>query len=161
MEQQKINTREWGYSRNWFGRKRRLPLLKQYPGDMYGAVVNGLPQEIAGKVAEQDRQCLNFPPSSSGADVTGIALVRSQKIIYKEVKEELKLKIIEEELPVKLMLQIHDAIVSEARDDFYEEWCHIARQAMIKPMGGMNVPLEIEMEVGKNWVKLELFKYDS
>lgn len=143
MDEQKEITRQRGYSLNYFGRRRRLTLMQQYAGQN----TYNLPSEIGMKIAEQERQCLNFPPSSTAADVTGLAMHRLQTKIYQN------------NYPARLMLQIHDAIVCEARKDFYEEYCYIKREEMTRPFGGMTVPLEIEMEVGENYARVEPFKY--
>ena len=143
IEDIKQNAIKKGYSLNIFGRKRRLPQLLK----LQKKPLMKFEDEERGKLAEGLRQSVNSPIQSSAADIMGIALIRLDKRIRKE------------NLPVRLQLQIHDAVVAEVRDDFLEEWLYILREEMTRPIKDIVVPLVIDTEHGKNWADLKTFKY--
>ncbi len=132
-----------GYCTNIFGRKRRLPILKK----LQRRPLNKFEDEERGKLSEALRQSVNAPIQSAAADMMAVALIRLDKRVRAE------------NLPVRLQLQIHDAVVSEVKDDFLEEWLYILKEEMTRPIKDIIVKIEIEAEHGKNWADLDIFDY--
>jgi DNA polymerase-1 len=103
-------------------------------------------QATQGKIAEAQRQCVNAPIQSFVSDFIGLILVRLQKIIEAN------------NYPVKIMLQIHDAIICEVKDEFVDEWCKIFRAEMIKKPYNFRTELDSETEIGTSYGNLKVVK---
>jgi DNA polymerase I-like protein with 3'-5' exonuclease and polymerase domains len=117
-----------GFVFNHFGRIRRLPHI------------NSSDRE---KVAEAERQAVNAPIQGSAADMTGVALIR----IWKQLRNQ--------NLKARLILTVHDSIVLECPNGELLQTVNICHKCMTSPIEGVNVPMEIEIEVGKNWADVE------
>ena len=133
---------ENGYVRNYFGRKRRLPALKELKGKR----MKDLHWETRSMVSEGLRQATNAPIQGFSADLTGIALIRLQRYIDKN------------KYPCKLLLQIHDSVISECPINLLDDWCKILTEKMVSPIKKMKTPFPIEINYGKSWDKLKLYE---
>lgn len=137
----------YGYSENLFGRRRHLPLLKDH---LSHKDINSIEdEELKKKLFENLRFSVNAPIQSGAADMVGVALIRLHKRILKD------------KLPAKLLLQIHDAIVSEVRDDYIRQYCKILREEMLRPIGAMVTPMNCEIEIGKDWSNMESYVFTN
>lgn len=132
-----------GYVVSIFGRRRRLSHLKILQNKSLDMIDD---EEFRTKLSKGLRQAMNAPPAGSAADVMAICLIRLQRRIYKE------------KLPVKLLLQIHDDVTAEVRDDYIDYWAKVLREEMTRPIGHMKVPLDIEIEVGKDLGGMKEYK---
>lgn len=115
--------KEDGYARTMFGRIRPVPELKSS---------NFVTRSFGERVA------MNSPIQGAAADIIKIAMVR--------VNERLK----KEQLQSKLLLQIHDELLIETKQEEIEQIKQILKEEM---MGAANllVPLEVDINEGKNW----------
>lgn len=85
-----------------------------------------------------ERVAMNTPIQGTAADIIKIAMVN----IYKELKQR--------KLKSRLILQVHDELIIETHKDEVETVKEILKEKMMGAMK-LNVPLEIDMNVGKSW----------
>ncbi|MBC5660196.1 DNA polymerase I [Anaerosacchariphilus sp. NSJ-68] len=112
-----------GYAKTMFGRRRPMPELKSS---------NFMQRSFGERVA------MNAPIQGTAADIIKIAMIRVDR------------RLREEGLASRLLLQVHDELLIEARENeltrvktiLAEEMCGAAE---------LSVPLEIDMKQGKNW----------
>ena len=60
----------------------------------------------------------------------------------------------EHDLDAQLLLQVHDELVLEVKDEHANKVCEVARAVMEKamlPAVQLKVPLVVEARAGKNW----------
>ncbi len=129
--------------------------LKTYPGiaEFMGEQVelahkNGFVQTISGRKcfiknihhenrfirAEGERQALNAPVQGSAADIIKKAMISLQKRIEKQ------------NLEIKLVLQIHDELVIETKQEFADLAVKILKQEMEKSYE-LLVPLKVDLKI--------------
>ncbi len=85
-----------------------------------------------------ERAAINAPLQGSAADLIKIAMI--------ELNSSLK----EKNLPAKMLLQVHDELVLEVRNDKLNE----VKEAVIKAMElnqPLRVPLVADVKIGKTW----------
>ena len=117
--------RENGYVQTVLGRRRYLKDINS---------ANGMVRSGA------ERNAVNAPIQGSAADIIKIAMIN----IYKKLQTE--------NYQSKMLLQVHDELVFDV---------HLSELEKIKPMikfemenaFKMDVPLDIEMGVGQNWLE--------
>ena len=112
-----------GYSITMFGRKRPMPELQSS---------NFMQRSFGERVA------MNAPIQGTAADIIKIAMIR--------VNQRLK----QEGLQSKLILQVHDELLIEAKAEEVE----VVKQILAEEMhhaAVLKVPLEIDMNCGENW----------
>ena len=117
------HAKEEGYVTTMFGRRRPVPELKSS---------NFMQRSFGERVA------MNSPIQGSAADIIKIAMIR--------VNERLK----KEGLASRLILQVHDELLVEARNDEVEEVKKILSEEM-QGAAELSVNLEIDMHTGANW----------
>lgn len=132
MEQAKVQARTMGYVETLFGRKRYLPDIN-----------SGVPY----LKAEAERMAINMPIQGTNADVIKIAMATLHERIGKDYGYGPK-------ADVKMLLQVHDELVFEVKEGIAKDVAVWIRQHM---MGAaeLKVPLDVEVEIGKNWGDLE------
>ena len=119
-----IQAHENGYVETLYGRRRYL-----------GEELNSRNTKIR-EFAE--RAAINAPLQGSAADLIKIAMI--------ELNSSLK----EKNLPAKMLLQVHDELVLEVRNDKLDE----VKEAVIKAMElnqPLRVPLVADVKIGKTW----------
>lgn len=117
------SAKENGYSLTMFGRRRPLPEL---------ASGNFMQRSFGERVA------MNAPIQGTAADIIKIAMIRVHDRLAKSG------------LKSKLILQVHDELLIEAREDELAQ----VKQILMEEMQGaadLSVDLEIDMHTGKNW----------
>ena len=123
MDRTRRQAAEQGYVETLFGRRLYLPAIK-----------SSRPQERAGA----ERTAINAPMQGTAADIIKKAMVA--------VDEWLS----ESGLDARVILQVHDELVLEVREDLVEQV-----SAQIRPLMGetvkLDVPLLVEVGVGNNW----------
>jgi DNA polymerase I len=87
---------------------------------------------------EAERLAINAPIQGSAADVIKKAMIRLNK------------KFIEEKIQAKIILQIHDELIVEARKDEVEIVTKILKTEMENAVN-LNVPLAVDVKVGEFW----------
>ncbi|AWV91087.1 DNA polymerase I [Bradymonas sediminis] len=113
-----------GYAETMFGRKRQI-------ADM--GTLGRREQAFAERVA------INTPIQGSAADIIKFAMVNLQA------------KIEAEELPMRMLLQVHDELVFEVEDAFVDAAKTIVREAM-EGVCELDVPLLVDLGCGDNWL---------
>jgi DNA polymerase-1 len=115
--------REQKEVRTLLGRRRRLPEL-----------VSTDPRQRA----FGERIAVNTPVQGSAADLIKLAMLRIDERIEAAGH------------PVLMLLQVHDELVFEVRDDFLDEAAALVRDEM-EGVGDLSVPLVVDCSVGANW----------
>jgi DNA polymerase-1 len=87
-----------------------------------------------------ERMAVNTPVQGSAADLIKIAMIRIQK------------RINDENLPLRMMLQVHDELVFECPKDQVKELSEMVKAEMEGAME-LKVPLVASVGFGKNWLE--------
>jgi DNA polymerase-1 len=127
IEQIKLQVNQEGFVRNELGRMRKFPEIKS--GQFFIR-------------AAAERAAVNFPIQSLAADVIKVAMIN----IASKIKDQGS--------NIKLLLQVHDELVFEVKEDKVEEWA----KKLIPMMEGaikLSVPVKVEGKVGNNWGEME------
>ncbi len=132
MEQARVQARTMGYVETMFGRKRYLPDIN-----------SGIPYLRA----EAERMAVNMPIQGANADIIKIAMARLHQKIGNDYG-------FASDAGVKMLLQVHDELVFEVRESLVREAAVWIRSFMMEA-ASLKVPLEVEVEIGKNWGNLE------
>src|SRR6266436_3642290 len=119
--------RKQGYVNTLFGRKRFFP-------DMHGLSHN--------ERQALEREAINMPIQGGNADLIKIAMIRIQHAI-----EEMHLK-------TRMILQVHDELVFEVPVEELERTKNLVKSLM-EGVSKLDVPIKVEMKVGKNWYEAE------
>ena len=117
------SAKEKGYAETMFGRRRPVPELKSS---------NFMQRSFGERVA------MNSPIQGTAADIIKIAMVRVHDCLEAEG------------LHSRLILQVHDELLIEAREDEADRVEEILRREM-QQAAELKVPLEIDLHRGKNW----------
>ena len=92
---------------------------------------------------EVQRAALNFPPQASNANLIKQCLVNLLEVIQ------------ENNYPAKMVLTIHDEILTEVPEAFAEEWKEIQEQVMKDTIKIIikSIPVEVSTTIDKCWRK--------
>ncbi|MDH5445170.1 MAG: DNA polymerase I [Gammaproteobacteria bacterium] len=123
MEQTRELARQQGYVETVFGRRLYIPDIK---------ASNAQRRQYA------ERTAINAPMQGTAADIIKRAMITLQK------------RIISDQLPVKMIMQVHDELVFEINTAEVESASQIIRQEMEKA-ASLKVPLVVDVGVGDNW----------
>ncbi len=117
------SAKEKGYVETLFGRRRYIPEIKSsnYVVRQFGS-----------------RAAMNTPIQGTAADIMKIAMIN----VYKALKES--------KINAKIVLQIHDELLLEVKEEDKEEAKKILKENMENAMQ-LSVPLEVEISEGKSW----------
>lgn len=113
-----------GFVTTLFGRRRYLPELSSS---------NGMLRSFGERVAR------NAPIQGTAADIIKIAMVRVNARLKKE------------NLDARLILQVHDELIVECRDDIKDTVCRILEEEMQSTVN-LRVALTVSAQSGKNWL---------
>ena len=116
-------TRELGYVRTLFNRKRTIEEIKN---------TNYLIRAMG------DRMALNTPIQGTSADILKMAMVS----IYNKLKEG--------NYKTKMILQIHDELIFDVPENEIEEIKELVRNTM-ENIYKLSVPLKVGIEYGRDW----------
>ncbi len=111
------------FTRTLFGRRRHLPFI------------NGR----GGRKAFAERAAINTPIQGTSADIIKFAMVRLQD------------RIDAEDLPMRMLLQVHDELIFEVEEDRIEEMTTLVCECM-ENIVELDVPLVVDSGVGDNWL---------
>jgi DNA polymerase-1 len=120
--------RDKGYTETLFGRRRTLP-------EINSSVIQ------VRKAAE--RMAINTPLQGTAADIIKVAMIEVEKMIEKEYGEDLK-----------MLLQVHDELVFEAKKDLVEGVAKKIKKIMEEVLK-LKVPIVVDASVGDNWGEME------
>lgn len=114
-----------GYTATILGRRRYIPELTAQNGAM----------RAFGK-----RVAMNAPIQGSAADIMKLAMIN----VHNRLKRE--------KLDAKIVMQVHDELVIEVRDDQVEICKSILKEEM-EGVIDISVPLTVDVTSGKNWLE--------
>ena len=118
---------ECGYTATPMGRRRYIPELTSTNGNM----------RAFGK-----RIAMNAPIQGAAADIMKLAMIR----VYNALKNELP--------DARLVMQVHDELIVEARDEDTERCKEILKREM-EGVAALSVPLTVDVTSGKSWLEQE------
>ncbi len=123
MENIKEFAKEKGYVETLFNRRRYIPEMSSS---------NYMVRQFGARVA------MNTPIQGTAADIMKIAMIN----LYKKLKEE--------NLQSKILLQIHDELLLEVKNEEKEIVCNLLKESMENAME-LKVPLKVELSEASNW----------
>ncbi len=123
MEDTKSFARRTGYVVTLFGRKCHMP---------------GINEQNPARRAAAERQAINARLQGTAADIMRRAMVKVHQVIARE------------NLPARLLLQVHDELVLEVPDAHVDEVGARVKDAMEATVS-LGVPLQAEAGAGLNW----------
>ena len=150
IEETKKSARENGWTETLFGRRRYFPEINSSAGFLQ---------------KEAERMAVNMPIQGTSADFIKLAMVKIEKALEENgLKDE-----------VFMLLQIHDELLFEVKNDAVEKVAPIIKEAMesVYPLMGEDadlvakqykklklpdVPIEVNVEMGDNWEEMEIVK---
>lgn len=112
-----------GYVSTMWGRRRYIPELSASNKNV----------QALGK-----RMAMNTPVQGTAADIIKLAMIK----VYKRLAEE--------KLDARLILQVHDELIAEAREDCAEKVAAIIAEEM-EHAADLRVPLTVDAKIGKSW----------
>jgi len=115
-----------GYVTTMFGRRRNIPELKS---------TNFMVRQFGSRAA------LNMPIQGTAADIMKIAMIEVDKQIKKQ------------NLDAKILLQIHDELLIEAKCEEEEKVKKMLKDSM-ENAAKLLVPLVVEVEEADNWYRM-------
>lgn len=134
MEEVKAHAHKNGYTETLFGRRRYFP---------------GLASHLPYVRAEAERMAINAPVQGTAADIIKIAMIQADAWLTKKKLHT----------DVRLVLQVHDELVYEVRENKFSD---VARE-IEKIMEGVltqkqsaGVPISVDVLAGDNWGELNL-----
>ncbi len=122
--------RRQGYVNTLFGRKRFFPDMHALPFNERQAL---------------EREAINMPIQGGNADLIKIAMIRIQH----EIEER--------QLKTRMILQVHDELVFEVPIEELERTKYLTKRLM-EGVAKLDVPIKVEMKVGKNWYEAEIME---
>ncbi len=129
LEKSVKDAEKTGYVKTETGRKRWLPDIKSK---------NWILKNAAERMAQ------NMPIQGLEADILKIAMINIQENIIKAQKNNF----------VKMILQVHDELVFEIKDDIIEGMQQNIKKEMENAYN-LKVPLIVDVSLGKNWGSMQ------
>lgn len=124
---------ENGFVETYFGRRRYLP-----------EIASGSPFIRAGA----ERMAINHPIQGTSADLIKMAMIKvNDKLRNAELAERAVSKMQSE---VKMLLQIHDELLFEARENSAEKISAVIKREM-ENAAKFESPIKVEIAIGDNW----------
>ncbi len=123
MERVTEKAKETGYVETSFGRRRYIPELKSS---------NYMVREFGKRAA------MNTPIQGTAADIMKIAM----NTVYRKLQES--------NLDAKIILQVHDELILEVKEEQKEEAEKILKESM-ENATKLQVPLKVEVTYAKSW----------
>jgi len=128
----KEKANEDGYVETLFGRKRFFPNIR---------LMN--PRERA----EAERQAVNMPIQGSNADIIKMAMINLDRIIGEKWG-------FGPDASVRMIMQVHDELVFEAKTSLIEEVAALAKREM-EGVAKLSVPIIVEVASAKRWGEIK------
>ncbi len=128
MDRTKAFCREHGYVETIFGRRAHYPEIRASNPSIR---------------ANSERAAINAPIQGSAADIIRRAMVRMDGALADAGLGD-----------VRMLLQVHDELVFEAREDDVEAAMPVIRQVMVDaamPAIALSVPLQVDARAAQNW----------
>ncbi|MFA6106135.1 MAG: DNA polymerase I [Patescibacteria group bacterium] len=128
-----------GFAETMFGRKRYLPEINS-------------PAIQIKKAAE--RMAINTPLQGAAADMIKIAMINISRMINEFNADGGESSSREENKEIRMLLQVHDELLFEVREDKIQEWAKKIKAAM-EGVARLKVPIIADLKTGKNWGEME------
>lgn len=129
IENIKSEVNETGFIKNEVGRVRKFPEIKSSQFFVRAAA---------------ERAAINFPIQGLQADILKIAMIN----IFKEI--------VGKESEIKMLMQVHDELVFEVREDKVFDWVSVLKP-LLENAYKLKVPVIAEAKVGSNWGEMEKY----
>ncbi len=126
MDNQVSIAREQGYVETLLGRRRYLRDINSK---------NGVLRSHA------ERNSINTPVQGTAADMIKMAMIKIHEVFKKE------------NIASKMILQVHDELVFDARKDELEKIKPIIEENMKTALPNLSVPILVGMDTGNNWLE--------
>jgi DNA polymerase-1 len=123
MDETRLRARETGYVETVYGRRLYLPDIRSG---------NKQTQQYA------ERSAINAPMQGTAADIIKRAMIAVDAWCTRE------------DVPARLIMQVHDELVLEVRADATEAVAAGVREHMVKA-ADLKVPLRVDLGTGANW----------
>lgn len=123
MEQTVAKAKHDGYVETMFGRRRYIKELSAKNKNL---------QAFGERVAK------NTPIQGTAADIIKIAMIR----VYNRLRES--------KLDAKLILQVHDELIVEAKEDCADKVAALLKEEMENAVK-LTVPMTVDVNIGKTW----------
>jgi DNA polymerase-1 len=94
-----------------------------------------------------ERMAINTPLQGTAADIIKVAMINISRMLS-------KFKTNNNELNVKMLLQVHDELLFEIRDDKVEKAAQEIKKIMEEVLK-LKVPVEVDVEAGENWGEMK------
>lgn len=133
LEETKSFARQHGYTETVFGRRRHFA---------------GITSSVPFIRAQAERMAINAPIQGSQADIIRIAMVKIFAYIKKEQLNN----------EVKMLLQVHDELVFEIKNEKLEETVPQLLEIMTSVLTieqTKGVPIQAEIKIGNNWEEMK------
>ncbi|HUU66886.1 MAG TPA: DNA polymerase I [Methyloceanibacter sp.] len=127
MEAMKVEARRAGYVKTLFGRRIHYPEINTRNPSLRG---------------NYERAAINAPIQGSAADIIRRAMIRMAAALE------------EAGLQARMLLQVHDELIFEAREDEADKTMEVARAIMenaAEPALRLRVPLKVDARAADNW----------
>ncbi|GBD98358.1 DNA polymerase I [bacterium BMS3Abin07] len=118
-------TRERGYSLTMFGRKRPIPEINSRNGNQR---------------SQAERMAVNTPIQGTAADIIKIAMISVKNLFTSGP------------CSAKIILQVHDELLVECKDEDVASSISILRAGM-ENAAELDVPLKVDISSGENWAE--------
>ena len=126
MDRTREQAKEAGFVETVFGRRLYLPDIRSR---------NRALQQYA------ERSAINAPMQGTAADLIKLAMIQVDAWCERESNDS-----------AQLIMQVHDELVLEVREDVVEVVTQAVRRCMIDAgKGALRVPLKVDVGVGRNW----------
>ncbi|MFH1456784.1 MAG: DNA polymerase I [Patescibacteria group bacterium] len=125
IEETIVLTRELGYTETLLGRRRYLPEINAHHPQLR---------------SQAERMAINMPVQGFAADLIKLAMINLHKRLQTEFVSG----------QVRMLLQVHDELVFEVKEDLIKHAEKIIKTEM-EQVYKLRVPIEVEIGVGKNW----------
>jgi DNA polymerase-1 len=126
MDRTREGARETGYVETVFGRRLYLPEIRSR---------NRALQQYA------ERSAINAPMQGTAADLIKLAMIAVDRWCEEEGRDD-----------ARLIMQVHDELVLEVRQDAVERVTEAVRGCMVAAgQGALRVPLKVDVGRGMNW----------
>jgi DNA polymerase-1 len=139
LDKVKLEAERLGFTETFFGRRR-------YFGD--------LKSKIPYIKAAAERMAINAPIQGTSADIIKIAMKKIDDFILENNLEK----------DVFLILQIHDELIYEIKENLVEEFFPKIKEIMqniISPEKISDVPIVVNVSVGQNWEEMKTMNHES
>ena len=130
IDEQIARAEEEGFVTTILGRRRYLPEIRNK-----NQSIRSLAQ----------RQAVNTPIQGSASDIIKLAMVG----IHREIKEK--------GFKSRMILQIHDELLFDVPEDELKEFIGLVKDKMEHVLE-LDVPIKVDIKIGKNWSQMEEIK---